>query len=99
MEKPTGPYTQSMETGPVDPNRQYAISKQMAQSSPHRALDRDPSEQGYIGNQLRDLEVARQYASGYRIDSRNTTRPQRTEYASMTINPPAEVLKAGGSNG
>jgi len=86
-----------METGPIDPNRQYALSKQMGQSSPHRPWDRDSSELGYINNHPRDIKVAQQYASGYRIDSRNITRPQRIEYAPMIINPPAEVLKAGGS--
>ena len=95
MEKPAGPYTQSMETGAVDPNRQYAISKQMGQASPHRTWERDPYEQGIAGNQPRAISAAQDYARGYRIDSRNLTR--KTEYANMTINPPSEVLKAGGS--
>ena len=94
MEKPTGPYTQSMETADIDPNRRYAISKQMGQASPHRTWERDPYEQGITGNTPRELGAAQNYARGYRIDSRNLTR---TQYPSMEITPPAQVRKAGGT--
>jgi hypothetical protein len=92
MEKPTGPYTQSMETSSINPDRDFARSQQMGISgSPSREWDRE-SEAGIIGNRARAMRIANDPSHLGNISSRNLTR---TQYASMEIAPPAQVLKAG----
>ena len=93
MEKPRGPYTQSMETSSINPDRDFARSQQMGISgSPSREWDRE-SEGGIIGNRARAMRIARDPSHLGNIGSRNMSR---TQYPSMEIPPPAEVLKAGG---
>jgi len=96
MEKPQGPYTQSMASDSINPDRDFARSQQMGiAGSPSREWDRE-SEAGIIGNRARAMRVARDPSHLGNIGSRNLTR---TQYASMDIAPPAEVRRAGNTYG
>lgn len=93
MEKPQGPYTQSMASDSINPDRDFARSQEMGiAGSPSREWDRE-SEGGIIGNRARAMRVARDPSHLGNISSRNMSR---TQYARMDITPPAQVLKAGG---
>ena len=88
-----GPYTQSMASESINPDRDFARSQDMGISgSPSREWDRE-SEAGIIGNRARSMRIARDPSHLGNISSRNLSR---TKYASMEIPPPAQVLKAGG---
>ena len=99
------PYTQSMDVAPVNPERDFA--RQMKDGgyaggiagSEGRSFARDPFESGgIINNVQRQRQMAmdpfgvERNLSAYNVNSRNKTR-----MASMDINPPAEVMKAGGT--
>jgi hypothetical protein len=98
------PYTQSMDVAPVNPERDFA--RQMSDGgyavgiagSEGRSFARDPFESGgIINNVQRQRQMAQdpfglKNISAYSVNSRNKTR-----MASMDINPPAEVMRAGGT--
>lgn len=98
-------YTQSIETAPVDPEREF--HRQTTDSgygagiagSQGRSFVRDPYESGgSFDNTLRQRERAADPFGlrNIRVDSRSMGR---TKMASMDITPPEEVRKAGGIYG
>jgi hypothetical protein len=98
-------YTQSLATAPVNPDRDF--HRQMSDSgygagiagSQGRSFARDPYESGgSFDNTMRQRERAADPFGlrNVRVDSRSMGR---TKMASMDINPPEEVRKAGGIYG
>jgi hypothetical protein len=91
-----GPYTQSLPSDPVDPERDWARGQSLGMDDPNRAFDRQQVG-GYIGNRGRSMRAARDYASGYRLDDTpsntvNSRASGRSRFANMTISEPAQVL-------
>lgn len=98
------PYTQSLEAAPINPDRDFHRQttgggyEAGIASSQGRSITRDPYESGDYA--LRKREQAAD-PFGLRnvgnITSRTLNRTnQPTQYASMEISPPQEVLRAGG---
>ena len=96
------PYTQSMEVSPVDEERAFA--RQMKDGgyaagisgSAGRGFARDPYESGDTAMMRRQRAQDPLGLRNVQVNSRANTR---TQYAPMEISPPADVLKAGGTNG
>jgi hypothetical protein len=107
MEKPTGPYTQSIEAPGMDIGAAYARKATGTlgiADNPIRSDERT-DQLGLVDNRLRQMENQQRQRSGYRLDglgakvvSRNGDRSNtyRDNMAKMTIEPPAEVMTAGG---
>lgn len=98
-------YTQSLETAPVNPERDF--HRQTSDGgyaagiagSQGREFARDPFESGGIyNNTMRQRQAAQDpsHLRNIRVDSRSMGR---TNYASMDIKPPEEVKRAGGIYG
>lgn len=104
------PYTQSLETAPINPDRDFHRQttgggyEAGIAGSQGRSWTRDPYQSGGSFDNYARKRVQAADPFGLRnvgnINSRTLNRTnqpnQPTQYASMEISPPQEVLRAGG---
>lgn len=94
------PYTQALETAPVNPDRDFALAQKApvykggSIANDNRSWFRDPGESGHIDNTMRKREMASD-PLGMRNISVDSRSMSRAKFANMEIKPPADVLKAG----